>query len=201
MSAHKRNWDLGIQKIAFLGRKSDLENVPGLLSNTQVNANTAVISAAISELSPDDFNDLVATILGAYGQNNDFTATPDRFVMPISDYLGMAAPVSPTFPNVSKLQYLEDAFKRITMKADFKILPLAYGDQARNTGYWAPAGTNRYVLYNKDAETLRMDIPVDFFLSPAGTANNFNWQGVGAGQFTGTIAYRPAELLYFDWAA
>ncbi len=201
MSAHKRNWDLGIQKIAFLGRKSDLANVPGLLSNTEVNANTAVIPSAISEMSPSVFNDLVATILGAYGQNNDFTAIPDRFVMPISDYLGMAAPVSPDFPMNSKLEYLENAFKRITGKPDFKILPLAYGDQARNEGYWAPAGTNRYVLYNKDAESLRMDIPVDFFLSPAGTANNFNWQGVGAGQFTGCIMYRPAEALYFDWAA
>ena len=199
MSAHKRNWDLGIQKIGFLGRKDDLAGVPGLLSNTEVNSNTAVIPEAISGMSVEEFADLVKDILAAYAENVAFTAIPNRFVMPMSDYLGMAAPVSPTFPMNSKLEYLQNAFKQITGKADFRILPLAYGDQARNTGYWAVAGTNRYVLYNSEYETLRMDIPVDFFLSPAGTANNFNWQGVGAGQFTGVIAYRPAELLYFDW--
>ena len=43
-----------------------------------------------------------------------------------------------------------------------------------------------------------MFVPVDFMLNPAGTANNWQWQGVAAGQFTSPIIIKPAEVLYFD---
>jgi hypothetical protein len=46
-----------------------------------------------------------------------------------------------------------------------------------------------------------MDLPVDLTLMGPNTANNFQWNGVGVAQFTGTIIYRVPEVLYFDWAA
>jgi len=126
---------------------------------------------------------------------------PNTFVMPLNDYLGLGAAAAAGFPIVDMKTYLENMFKTITGEKDFKILPLAYGQMAQNAGYWTANGTNRYCLYRRDPETVKMDIPVDFVLHPAGTANNFNWQGVGAGQFTGAIFYRPAEALYFDHTA
>lgn len=200
LEALTRHWQLGIQKIAFLGMLQDLSDVPGLLSNPSVNVNTSVITKAINSMTATEFATLVATILSAYFANSNSTVLPDTFVIPMSDYLGLATPVSSSFPNVSMLTYLEDAFKRITNNPGFKIRGLAYSNKALNAGYWAVAGTNRYVLYNNRRDVLKMDIPVDFTLHPANTANNFQWNGVGAAQYTGCIAYRPAEILYFDWA-
>lgn len=204
MAALKRNWDLGLQKVAFLGFLQDLENVPGLLSNDVARGatvNTAVITKYISSMSPDEFQALVASIMGAFFANSNSTELPDTFVIPMQDFLGLATPVSSGFPVVSMLDYLETAFKRITGNANFKVRGVAYCDQANNAGYWATLGTNRYCLYKRDRETIKMDIPVDFNLYPAGTSNNFQWQGVGAAQFTGCIAYRVAQIMYFDWAA
>lgn len=198
MSALVKNWQLGIQKIAFLGLSSDVASVPGLLSSAQVTVNTSVITANISSLGATAFQALVASILAAYAANSNFTAMPNTFVMPLNDYLGLGTAAASGFPIVNMIDYLTNMFKAITGEKDFKILPLAYGQMAQNAGYWTALGTNRYVLYRRDPETLKMDIPVDFVLNPAGTSNNFNWQGVGAGQFTGAIFYRPAEAIYFD---
>jgi hypothetical protein len=199
MAALKRNWDLGIQKIAFLGAKFDPTNVPGLLSNAAVNVSTAVITAAIGSLTAAQFSTFIGSLLEDYFANSKFTVMPNTLVMPMSDYLSLGVPVASGFPNVSMLTYLEDMLKRMTQQPGFIIRGLAYCNKAQNAGYWASGGTNRYMLYRKDPETLRMDIPVDFMLNAPGTSNNFNWEGVAAGQFTGTIIYRPAECRYYDW--
>lgn len=196
----KKHWDLGLQKVAFLGLLSDLTNVPGLLTSPQVNSNLSVITANISSLSAANFQTLVATILDAYFENSNGTVLPDTFVLPMKDYLGLAAASSSDFPINSKIDYLLRAFREITQNPNFAIKGLAYSDASRNAGYTAPGGLNRYVLYRRDPETLKMDLPVDFQLTPAGTSNNFQWQGVGVAQFTGAVFYRPAEALYFDWS-
>lgn len=200
MEALKNNWDLGIQKVAFLGLKNDLTNFPGLYTNAGVTANTAIITAAISGLSSADFQTLVKALLAAYVSNTNFTAMPNTFVLPLSDFLGMGAAASPDFPINSKLDYLLKAFQQVTGNANFQIKATAYGNSAQNAGYVSASGKNRYILYNNDPETLAMDIPVDFQLSPAGTNNNFNWQGVGFGQFAGPTIYRKLEVMYFDYA-
>jgi hypothetical protein len=198
MSALKRQWDLGLQAIAFLGLKGMLSDVPGLLTNSEVTVDTTTILENISAMSADDFSTFVASILGVYAENSNFTEMPDTFIMPLDDFLGMATPVSASFPMISKAEYLRKAFAEITGNANFQIRGLAYSQAAKNAGYVSTPGTNRYVLYKKDPETLAMDLPVDFTLTPAGTSNNFQWQGVGAGQFTGTIVYRPREVMYYD---
>jgi hypothetical protein len=198
MEALKRNWDLGIQRIAFLGNKDDITNFPGLLTNAAVTVNTSRITGNISGLSAANFATFVAGILADYFSNSNSTVLPDTFVIPMSDYLGLATPVASGFPNVSMIDYLEMAFKRMCGPG-FKIHGVAYNDLANNKGYINGAtGKYRYCLYRNDPEVIKMDLPVDFQLTPAGTANNFNWQGVAVGQLTGAIAYRPAEIMYFD---
>ena len=192
-----KNWQLGLQKVGFMGLQSNLADFPGLLSNTLVSTNTAFIGGPISTMSYTDFATFVAGIVQLFLTNCNEVRFPDTFVMPRSDYAGLATPVSPQFPMISKLEYLTNAFKAVC-GPNFKILCTAYGNKARNTGYWAVGGTNRYVLYVRDRETLHMDIPVDLFLNAPNTANNFQWNGVGAGQFTGTVVYRIPEVMYFD---
>jgi hypothetical protein len=201
LSALKRNWDLGIQKIGFLGSKVDPVGIPGLLSSPDVNVDTAIITKAISAMSADELTTFISLILGDAFANSNSTVKPNRWVMPMKDFLGLGVPYSSAYPNVSKLSYLTQMLRELSEDASFKISGLAYCDQANNAGYWAVNGTNRHILYRKDPETLKMDIPVDFQLGAPGTGNNFNWEGVGVGQFTGAIFYRPREAKYYDWAA
>lgn len=199
MEALKRQWDLGLQKTAFLGLPTDLTNFPGLLTNASVTVNTTAITSNLSTMNSATFATFVATVLGLYFTNSNNTMLPNTFAIPMDDYLGLVTPLASGFPIVSQLTYLLDAFKQATGNQNFKIHGLAYGMTANNAGFVNGAvGKQRYVLYNNEPETLAMDIPVDFVLTPAGTANNFQWQGIGAGQFSGCIVYRPAEVMYFD---
>ena len=199
MRALKENWDLGIQKTAFLGLKSDLTNVPGLLTNTGVTTpDLTTISKNISAMTYAEFQTLVGAILEAYFANSNYTVLPDAFCMPMDDYLGLGSFISSQFPNRSMLSYLNELFQQMTGNPNFLIYGLAYAMLANNKGYVSAGGKNRYVLYRRDPETLRMDIPVDFILNAPNTSDNFMWNGVGYGQFTGCVIFREPEVYYMD---
>jgi len=191
--ARKKNWDLGIQKVAFLGM-SDVSGVEGLLNNSGVTPNTSVITAALSGLSAGNFKIFCASVLAAYRLQCAYTAMPTHFVIPESDYLGLAAPTSADFPLKSMLQVLEETFQVMTGNKSFKILPCAYAEDAQSG-----LGVQRYALYNSEEDSLRMDIPVDYTSTLANSIDNFSFQNVGYGQFTGLVAYRPLELMYFEF--
>lgn len=195
MRALKKMWDLGLQQVAFLGNPQDQTNFPGLLTQTGATVNTSIITQFISSYSPGQFAAFVANIIATYFPNTNYTRMPNRFVIPYADWNGLMTPVSSQFPNVDMLSYLENAFKRVTGRQDFKIMPVAYCDTANNG---AEIGHYRYALYNKDPDTIRMYIPVDFMLNPAGTGNNWQWEGVACGQFGSPVLIRPNELMYFD---
>lgn len=195
--ARKRNWDLGIQRIAFLGARGmngSGGSCLGLLNQAGITVNTSVITQPISQMSPTDLKQFVATIMEAYRSNCNRTAWPSHFVIPESDYNGLAAQASADFPVKSVLELLEEAFKLITRKPGFKILPLAYGDIA-----YSGFSYQQYVLLNYDDESLRMDIPLPFSTTLANSLDNFSFQNAGFGQFTGVLAYRPLEMLYFQY--
>ncbi len=198
MESLKTNWDLGIQEVAFLGHPAD-SLVTGLLNDSAVNINTTLITTEISAMTSTQFSALVAGILGAYFTNsNDTEDKPDTFVIPANDYLGLVAPVSGTYPNISKIEYLNNAFQKGTDNPNFKILPLAYAQANRNISALGGSGKNRYVLYKRDPKTLKMSIPVDFTMLEAGTANNFNWTQPAHGQYSGCLINRKREVLYLD---
>lgn len=195
--ARKKNWDLGIQRIAFLGARGD--NIVGgsclgLLNQGGITVNTTVIPKAIKDMTPAELKVFTANVINAYRANAERTAWPTHFIIPESDYLGLASPASEDFPIRSTLSLLEETFQVMTKNKQFKILPLAYAE-AVNSGL----STQRYVLLNYEEESLRMDIPVDYTNTLANSFDNFSFQNVGYGQFTGVLAYRPKELLYFDY--
>lgn len=197
--SRKTNWDLGIQKVAFLGANG--ENASGgkclgLLNQDGITVNSALIQKAISSMSYTELAALQKGIIEAYRANCNRTAFPTHFIIPESDYNGLVVQSSPQFPLKSMLQLLEEGFKVITHNPDFKILPLAYADYANSGGVLS---AQTYVLLNYDEESLRMDIPLDYTNTLANSIDNFNFQNVGYGQFTGVLAYRPLEMLYFTY--
>lgn len=196
--SRKRNWDLGIQRIAFLGARGQNGtggSCLGLLNQAGVTVDTTTITKAISAMTPTELKAFTAAVIEKYRANCNRTAWPTHFQIPESDYNGLAAQASPDFPIKSTLQLLEEMFQVITRNKSFKILPLAYGDAAYN-------GVSKqiYTLYNgADEESLRMDIPLDYSTTLANSVDNFAFQNAGFGQFTGVLAYRPLEMLYFQF--
>lgn len=195
VKARKKNWDLGMQSMAFLGHSTDA-NVKGLHTLAGVNINTALITKTISSMTAAEFSVFVAGIISAYLSNCNRTAMPNTFLMPLADYVGLSAPVSSDYPLISKKKYLEDAFASV-IDGGVEIKGVAYGEAAVNTA----RGVNkaRYVLYRNDEDTIRMDIPVDLTVTQPNTLDNFNFQNAGYGQYTGVVALRPLEVLYFDY--
>lgn len=192
--SRKRNWDLGIQRVAFLGAKGDSE-VRGLLTQQDVTVDTALITKPLKSMTAVELNTFAAQILERYRDNAARTAMPTHFIIPESDYTGLAAQVDPSFPIKTKLALLMEVFQLITMNQQFKILPVAYADAQLSDGALAKP---RYTLLNYDEETIRMDIPVDYTATIANSIDNFSFQNAGYGQFTGAKAYRPREMLYID---
>lgn len=196
MESLKTDWDLGIQEIAFLGHPAK-PLVTGLLNDPEVNINLTLITAPISAMTEAQFSELVAGILAVYFTNsNDTEDKPDTFVIPADDYLGLVAPVSNTYPIISKIEYLNNSFQKATDNPNFKILGLAYAQSSRNAS--RGIGKNRYVLYKNNPKTMKMTIPVDFTMLEANTANNFNWTQPAHGQYSGCLINRKREVLYLD---
>jgi Uncharacterized protein conserved in bacteria (DUF2184) len=193
--ARKKNWDLGLQKIAFLGLAGST-SITGLLNLSGVTSNLTRITKLINSMTAAEFNTLIQGIIQDYRSNAVNTVYPTHFIIPETDYNGLASFPDSTYPLKTKLELLTEAFKIITMNPNFKILPCAYADKANNSTLF---NKNRYVLLNYDARSVRMDIPVDYTATLANSVNNFQFQNVGYGQFTGVNAYRPLEILYFDF--
>lgn len=195
--SRKKNWDLGVQEVAFLGVKgsSGSSAMLGLLNQNTVAVNTTDIAKPISTMDPAELKAVCAKLYEAYRTNSSRTAKPTHFIVPESDFNGMASQSSAEFPLKSVYQVLLETFQQITNNPSFKILPCAYADVAYSNGILT---ANRYVLLNYDMETLRMDIPVDYTNTLANSLNNFQYQSVGYGRLTGVGVYRPKELLYFD---
>lgn len=200
VEALKTEWDLGLQQLSFLGLLSDLTNFPGLLSQVSVNINLSVITKNISSFSFSDFQTFVSLVMAAYFANSNSTAMPDHFGIPMDDYLGLAVYINPEFPIAGSMliDALETAFRKITQNPNFKVYGTIYGESSVNAGYWTMNGTQRYVLYRNDPKSVRMDIPMDFVLAAPVPVGPATFEGLGYGQFTSPVAFRPAEMLYFD---
>lgn len=190
--SRKKNWDLGIQRIAFLGAKGD-SSCLGLLNQSGVTVDTTTLTAPISSLTPDNLKAFIVALVNAYRANCNRTAWPTHFHIPESDYLGLVGMASATYPIKSTLELLNNALKEAIPNGKFKkIQPMSYGDKAYNPG----ATQQQYVLMNYDESSIRMDVPVDYTNTLANTLNNYQYQNVGFGQFTGVMTYKPDELYY-----
>ncbi len=194
----KTLFDIGIQQIAFLGSRTD-PAVQGLVNNSVVNVNLSVITQSISSMDAAEFSTFIADLLAAYVANSGITALPDTFLVPMSDFLGLSAPVSSDFPFNSKLEYLRKSFVEITGNEKFAIKKLAYCDATYNAAYLGGTGKQVYILYRHDEDSFHMRLPQPYTVLQPGTTNNYNWQQVACAQYTGNVFLRPLEQLQFRY--
>lgn len=191
--ARRKEWDLGLQKVAFLGYGASY----GLLNQSSVTADSSTLTGLISGLTSANFNTFVGAVYEAYRVNCARTARPTHFIIPEKDFNALVNYPDAIYPLKTRIELLEQSFKTITGNAGFKILPCAYCDAANYTD----GTSNRYVLLNYDESSVKMDLPIDYTMTAAGTFNGFSWENVGFGSFTGVVAQREKEMLYFTYTA
>lgn len=185
--SRRKEWDLGLQEVAFLGVGAET----GLLNNANVTIDSSTITKRLPEMSAAEFNTFVGSIYEVYRNECARSAKPTHFIIPEADWNGLINYPDATYPLKTKLELLELAFKMITQNQAFKILPCAYCDKAQFGTY------NRYAMINYDESSVKMDLPIDLVETQAGTVNGFTWENVAYGQFTGVVAQRPKEMIYF----
>jgi hypothetical protein len=204
-NAIKENYDLGIQALAFNGVTGDTQ-MTGLLNNAGVTIDSTTISKKISAMSAAELATLVQALIASYylgltpfttDMGANITAMPDTFVMPLSDFLGLATPFPGTvgtYP-LPMIDYLEMAFKKQTQNPNFKIVPVAYCESQ-----YSVSGTFEYCLFRKDPRSLMLELPIGFTTTQANTLNNFNFQSVAYARVAGVGVFRNAEVRYYHHA-
>ena len=192
--SRKTNWDLGIQKTAFLGSRDG--SLEGLLTLSDVTINTTLIPAAINAMSDAQFQAFAQNTIGAYLANNNYM--PNRLYIPQSDYVALSTATSVQFPIKSKIEYLRDVFKAATNQQDFEIKPLAYLQAGLSDG---KLSTDRYILMRYDEDVARFEIPVDYTVTVPNSIEGWTIRNVGYGQHSGVLDARPQEILYMDLTA
>lgn len=193
LESRKRNFDLMMQDCVFLGNKV-FEDCKGLLNNDEVAIDTEDLTQSLSSMTAQELQAIVGTLLRAYTKQSEYTATPNRLLIPYSDFLGLSTSSSAEFPIKTKLEYLEEGFKGATMNSDFKILPVVYAQSEYNQ-----MGKNIYCLYNKSPEVMVFDLPVEYQTTAFNTADNYTFYNVGYGQVGGVRIFRPQEVLYLTF--
>jgi hypothetical protein len=187
--SRRTEFDLGIQKFAFYGMGAS----QGLLNQSGAAIDTSIISKRIHTMTSSEFNTFAGALIGQYRAATNYTALPTHLIIPEKDRLGLCNYPNADFPLKSKLQLLTEAFREVTMNPNFQILSTAYNDKALH-----PSAVNRYVLLNYDATSLKLDLPVPYTMTMAGTQNGFSFENAAYAQFAGVALLRPKELQYFD---
>lgn len=192
--ARKKNWDLGLQQIVFLGNSQGMKGLLNLSGVTTDSGN--LIPAKLSLMTNAQFGAFVAKAIAAYQANCKYTAMPDYLIVPQDDFNGLAVPADNTysFLSVSRIEMLEQAFSRVTGKP-FKVKPLAYA-MASISGL----SKDRYVLGRMDEEVARFEIPVDYTTTQANSIEGFTFRNVAFAQHSEVLCLRPLEMFYMDIA-
>lgn len=193
-TARLKTYQLGVQKVTFLGTNDGLNT--GLLNNGDVTINTSLLPANIGSLSVAQLFNFATTAVSTFWANSNNTVFPNTLLIPTQQLGGLAVPVSQTYPfGQTKRELIERAFKEAGAPQDFKILHTAYNNTA-GTG-----GTQRYVLYKRDPEVLKMYLPKPYTPYPLFPTGSLDLVSDAEAQFTGVWVKRPKEVLYIDVTA
>lgn len=194
-TARKRNFDLMVQKMVFLGSNVNT-NLTGLLNNASATVNTTVITKYLSQMTTAEIEAVVPAIINAFRTNSNNTSGFNRLVIPARDFNGLSVPYS-SYNNGSKLEVLEKCFKDTMGRygiGDFKILPCEYCDANHN-----PSNTNIYACYNKNIDVMTFDLALDYTLLGTNTYDNYNFSNNAVARVGGANIFRPQEMIYFNF--
>lgn len=185
--SRKKQYDFAIRDAFFFGFG---DGTAGLLNQPNVTVNTTLMTAPLATMTDAQFNTFLATVGSTYGQNSLYAINFNRLLIPTSDFLSLGQPYGQY--GLTRLQVLEDAFKRITAP-DFKIVHCVYCDNANVAG-----NNKRYVFYNTDADNLCAYMPVPYTPMPLFPVGSLDLVSQAHGQFIPPYLKRTNSMLYAD---
>lgn len=186
--ARKKVYDLGMQKVVFLG----IDGSYGLLNQPSVTINTSLMPAGLDTMTEAQMLAFAQGALAAYLANNNSTAMPNRLCISTSEFVSLQVPFSANYPtDLYKIDVLERAFVKAGCP-DFKIVHSTYNATA------SAGGHERAVLYNKDPDALKIYVPKPYTPHALYPMNGVDFVSVAEAQFSGVVALRPLEMLYID---
>ena len=192
--ARLKTYQLGIQRVTFLGTNDGLNK--GLLNQDGVTVNTSLMPANFGQMTTEQLNNFAATAAATFWANSNNTVFPNTLLVPTQALGGLATYISSSFPvGETRKDFLERAFKAAGAPQDFKIMHTAYNNGA------GVNGTARYVLYNRDADVLKMYLPKPYTPYPLYPTGSLDMISDSEAQFTGVWVKRPKEILYMDVTA
>lgn len=188
--ARKKVYDLGMQKVTFLGIPDN--DVEGLLNLSNVTVDTSLFPVKLASMDAEQLQTLATKLLATYLENNENTAMPNRLCIPTSDFVALGVPSTPNYPLKTKRQILEEALRE-GGATDIKIVHTKYNENASSDGAHA-----RYVMYHHNADSIRMYIPKPYTPHALYPMNGVDFISVAESQFSGVVAIRPKEIMYMD---
>lgn len=188
--ARKRDYDLAVQKAVLLGDS----NFKGLLNQTGVASNTAILTKPISTMTSGEFRTFLGSVFAEYFKNSSMTVLPDTLAIAPSDFLGLGVAVDEQYPLVqSMLTRAKEVFREVTGNPNADIKMLAYCEPEFNGGYY------KYVLYRRDFDTLRVYQPYDYNVVQGATVDGMNYQNTAYARLSDVFVNRPKEMVYLTW--
>ncbi len=188
--ARKKNWDLGMQDVLFLGLEDN--RTYGLLNQPDVTINTSLFPTSVQNMTTEQLKTFAGSALATAFAATNYTIMPNRWAMPTNSFLALGVPYGDTFGMPTVIQVLENAFKQAGAPADFKIVHSLYNETAGVNG--AP----RHVFYNTDPDNVIMHTPKPYTPHPLYAQGALDMISDAEGQFTGVWLKRPTSMLYAD---
>ena len=192
--ARRREFDLRFAELVYKGTSDGIYH--GLLTLPNVHTETdTIITKRLSDMTDVEFDAALKAIFSMSYTTADYTAKPNRFLIPELDRIGLAATWSSYgtgfAQGITRLQRLEEAFRNYTGDAGAKVIGTNFANAALN------GGVETYAMYRKDPFELKIEMPVPFGIYPGASVDGFNFQNTALAQVSGVVSKYEKQFVYF----
>lgn len=192
--ARRREFDLRFAELVYKGTSDGLYNglltIPGVYTETDT-----VINKSLAVMTDAEFQAAMTSMFSTSYTNSGYTAKPNRFLMPETVRIALSSmwtTVGAGFQQGrTRLELLEDAFRRFTGDGDARVIGCNFANAALN------GGVDQYAMYRKDPFELKIDMPVPYGIYPGASVDGFNFQNTALCQVSGVVAKYPKQFVYF----
>lgn len=192
--ARRREFDLRFAELVYKGTADGIYH--GLLTLPGVHTETdTVIQSRLCDMTDANFDAAIKNMFSLSYTTADYTAKPNRLLIPELDRIGLAATWSSYgtgfAQGITRLQRLEEAFRNYTGDANAKVIGTNFANAALN------GGVETYAMYRKDPFELKIEMPVPYGIYPGASVDGFNFQDTALAQVSGVVSKYEKQFVYF----
>ena len=192
--ARRREFDLRFAELVYKGTSDGIYHGLLTLPNVQTYSDS-VITKRLCDMSDSEFQSAMNTMFQNSYSTAEYTAKPNRFLIPELDRIGLSATYSSYgagfAQGITRLQRLEEAFRNYTGDANARVIGTNFANGALN------GGVETYAMYRKDPFELKIEMPVPYGIYPGASVDGFNFQNTALAQVSGVVSKYDKQVVYF----